>query len=339
MALATVTKLDTGITLGNKIDSQIDRTIVMEFIRVTEAAARSAISFMGQGDKNAVDGAAVEAMRNAMNNLDINGTIVIGEGEKDEAPMLYIGEEVGSSEGQQYGVKLDIAVDPVDGTTLASKGRDGAIAVLAAAEKGHFLNIPDVHYMDKIAVGPGMDINAYNFDMSAGEIVKVAAKQKGVHPSDIVVCMLDRERNIPLMQSVVEAGGRMKLISDGDVAGSIDAAMEDTGVDILIGVGGAPEGVITAAALKCLGGDMIGKLVFKDEEMREKTRARGITDLDKIFTMEDLAKGEVLFCATGVTNGAMLDGVHRVNGGETTHSVVMRSRTKTVRYIEAFHRD
>jgi fructose-1,6-bisphosphatase II / sedoheptulose-1,7-bisphosphatase len=338
MNLTSVTKLNTNMKLGTKIESQIDRTMVLEFTRVTEAAARAAISYMGQGDKNAVDGAAVEAMRNALNSLDIKGTVVIGEGEKDEAPMLYIGEDVGTIEGREYGAEFDIAVDPVDGTTLASKGRDGAIAVLAAAEKGNFLNIPDVHYMDKIAVGPEMDINAYNFDMSAGEMVKIAAKQKGVQPSDIVVCMLDRPRNESLMKSVVEAGGRMKLISDGDVAGSIDAAMEETGVDILIGRGGAPEGVITAAALKCLGGDMIGKLYFNDDEMRQKTLDRGIKDLDKVFTMEDLAKGEVLFCATGVTNGAMLDGVHRVAGGETTHSVVMRSRTETIRYIEAFHR-
>jgi fructose-1,6-bisphosphatase II / sedoheptulose-1,7-bisphosphatase len=337
MSSATVTPLNFETTLGTKIDSQIDRTMVMEFTRVTEAAARAAIAYMGQGDKNAVDGAAVQAMRNALNCLDINGTVVIGEGEKDEAPMLYIGEEVGTKEGKEYGAKLDIAVDPVDGTTLASKGRDGAIAVLAAAERGNFLNIPDVHYMEKIAVGPDMDINAYNFDMTAGDMVRTAAKQKGVKTSDIVVCMLDRPRHTELMKSVVEAGGRMKLISDGDVAGSIDAAMPDTGVDILIGIGGAPEGVISAAALKCLGGNMIGKLQFENDEMRAKTVEKGI-DPEQVFTMEDLAKGEVVFCATGVTNGAMLDGVTRVTGGETTHSIVMRSRTQTIRYIEAFHK-
>lgn len=322
------------VKLGERVESHIDRTMALEFTRVTEAAARAAISYMGQGDKNAVDGAAVEAMRTALNNLEIDGIVVIGEGEKDEAPMLYIDERVGTKRGP----KLDIAVDPVDGTTLASKGREGALAVLAAAERGCFLSIPDVHYMDKIAIGPGMDINAFDFDMSAGEMVKIAAKQKGVKPEDIVVCMLDRERNQPLMASVVAAGGRMKLITDGDVAGSIDAAMDGTGVDMLLGIGGAPEGVVSAAALKCLGGDMIGKLQFKTDEMRQKTIDRGVKDPDKIFTMEDLAAGEVLFAATGVTNGGMLDGVHRVKGGETTHSVVMRSRTGTIRYIEAFHK-
>lgn len=320
--------------LGVRAEADINRTVVLELVRATEAAARSAVVKLGQQDKNALDGMAVDAMRRALNTTDIQARVALGEGEKDEAPMLYSGEEVGTGQGPL----LELAIDPVDGTTLASKGRDGAISVLAAAQPGSFLNAPDVHYMDKLAVGPGVDIRQLNLDMPADDIVRNIARQKDVRPQDVVVCMLDRERNAQLMAGVRKAGARMKLITDGDIAGAISTALPDAGVDVLMGAGGVPEGVIAAAALKCLGGDIIGRLKFTHPDMLEKTKARGLKNAEDVFTMEHMAAGETLFVATGVTDGNMLRGIRRKGAYELSHSMVMRSRTQTLRYIEAWHK-
>lgn len=316
----------------------LDRMLALDLVRVTEAAARAGVKFMGRGDKNAVDGAAVDAMREALNQVDIHGTVVIGEGEKDEAPMLYEGEVVGSEAGKTHGPKVDIAVDPVDGTTITANGGENAIAVIAVAEEGCFLKAPDAWYMEKLAVGPEMDISKFNLDMSAGEIVREAANQKGVKADEIVVCMLNRSRHEQLMKEVREAGARIKLISDGDVAGAIACCMDDSGVDILMGQGGSPEGVIAAAALKCLGGNILGRLKFNNEDAKIKAKAEGVSDPNKTYTTEDMAKGDVVFVATGVTDGTMLKGINRTKGGEMSHSIIMRSKTGTVRSVETFHR-
>ena len=322
-----------------KIPAKISRTIAIELVRVTEVAARAAVRHMGHGDKNALDGAAVAAMRDMLNTMDINGVIVIGEGEKDKAPMLFEGEEVGSSTGRLYGLKLDLAVDPVDGTTLAANGRSGAISVLAAAEEGQFLEAPEAWYMYKIAVGPNFDITQFDIDMKAEDLIWEAARQKGVAPEDITVCVLDRPRHQELIDGIRTAGARLKLISDGDVAGAIATCMPETGVDLLVGQGGSPEGVTTAAALKCLGGDIIGRLVFNDEAALQSAKTYGVHDPDHVYTMEEMAAGEVMFAATGVTSGSFLKGVTKVPGGEKSYSVVMRSKTGTVRWVETFHRE
>jgi len=309
----------------------LDRNLALELVRVTEAAALSASLLMGRGDEKAADQAAVDAMRNALNALAIDGTVVIGEGERDEAPMLYIGEKVGAG-----GPAMDIALDPLEGTTITAKGGPNALAVVALAEKGGFLNAPDV-YMDKIAVGGGLPENVVDLDATPAENLKALAKVKGVDVSDVVACILDRPRHEELIARVREAGARIMLISDGDVSGVIATAEPGSGVDIYMGSGGAPEGVLAAAALRCLGGFIQGRLLFRNGD--EKTRAAkwGVQDLSRKYAMTDMASGDVMFAATGVTDGAMLKGVRRFAGGAHTHSVIMRSKTGTVRRIEAAH--
>jgi fructose-1,6-bisphosphatase II / sedoheptulose-1,7-bisphosphatase len=311
-----------------------DRNLAMEAVRVTEAAALACSRWMGQGDEKAADRAAVNAMREALNGLTIDGTVVIGEGERDKAPMLYIGEKVGSS-----GVgrpQVDIALDPLEGTTICAKGGVNAMAVMAMAEKGGFLHAPDV-YMQKIAVGGGLPNNLIDIDAAPATNLKNLAKAKKCEISDLVVCILERDRHKELIAKVRSAGARIKLILDGDVAGVIATAMPEAGIDIYIGTGGAPEGVLAAAALRSIGGQMQGRLLFSKEEERTRAKRMGITSLNRVYQLEDLAKGDVMFAATGVTDGSMLRGVRRFPGGAITHSIVMRSKTGTVRYIEAHH--
>ena len=308
-----------------------DRNLALELVRVTEAAALAASRWMGRGKKNDADGAAVEAMRAAFDHVAIDGTVVIGEGEMDEAPMLYIGEKVGAG-----GPAMDIAVDPLEGTTLTAKGGPNALAVLALAEHGNFLHAPDI-YMDKIAVGGGLPEGVVDLDATPAENLRNLARAKKLDVSDLVVCILDRDRHAEMIAGCREAGARIMLISDGDVAGVIAAAMHDSGVDMYLGWGGAPEGVLSAAALRCIGGQMQGRLIYEDEQQRERARGMGITDPDKKFTIEEMAKGNVMFAATGVTSGPMLRGVRRVGHSAVTHSMVMRSKSGTVRYVEAHH--
>jgi len=310
----------------------MDRNLALELVRVTEAAALCASLLMGRGDEKAADQAAVDAMRNALNNLNIKGTVVIGEGERDEAPMLYIGEQVGSGEGPE----LDIALDPLEGTTITAKGGPNALAVVAMAEKGGFLHAPDV-YMDKIAVGANLPDNVVDLDEKPQKNLKELAKAKGVHVEDIVACILDRPRHEELIAYVREAGARIMLIPDGDVSGVMATAEMDTGVDIYLGTGGAPEGVLAAAALRSIGGFMQGRLLFRNDAEKARAARWGITDLNRKYALEDLAHGDVMFAATGVTDGASLRGVRRFSGGAHTHSIIMRSKTGTVRKIEATH--
>jgi fructose-1,6-bisphosphatase II / sedoheptulose-1,7-bisphosphatase len=309
-----------------------DRNLAMEAVRVTEAAALSASLLVGRGDEKQADQVAVNAMRRALNALDIDGTVVIGEGERDEAPMLYIGEKVGTGKGQ----KVDIALDPLEGTTITATGGSNALAVVAMAESGGFLHAPDV-YMDKIAVGDGLPDHLIDLDASVAENLRNLARAKKADLSDLQVCILDRPRHQELIAKVRETGARITLITDGDVSGVIATTQPDSGIDIYIGIGGAPEGVLAAAALQCIGGQMQGRLVFRNDD--EKTRAAriGITDLKRKYGLSDLAHGDVMFAATGVTNGAMLRGVRRFSGGAVTHSVVMRSKSGTLRNIEAHH--
>ncbi|HUN51861.1 MAG TPA: class II fructose-bisphosphatase, partial [Candidatus Sulfotelmatobacter sp.] len=305
----------------------------LEAVRVTEAAALSASRLMGRGDEKAADQAAVDAMRQALNGLAIDGTVVIGEGERDEAPMLYIGEKVGTGKGS----KIDIALDPLEGTTLTAKGGPNAMAVLAFAEAGNFLNAPDV-YMDKIAVGADLPRDLIDLDAKPEENLKALAKAKKVAVGDLVACILDRPRHTDLIAAVRAAGARVKLISDGDVAGVIATTDPATGIDIYMGAGGAPEGVLAAAALRSTGGQMQGRLLFRNDDERGRAHRLKITDLNRKYSLTDLAAGDVIFTATGVTDGSMLEGVHRTPGGISTHSIVMRSRTGTVRWIKASHR-
>jgi len=309
----------------------MDRNLALEVVRVTEAAALSASMLMGRGDEKAADQAAVDAMRRALNGLAIEGTVVIGEGERDEAPMLFIGEKVGSG-----GPKVDIALDPLEGTTITAKGGHNALAVVAMAAEGGFLNAPDV-YMDKIAVGVGLPEGVVDLDEKPEQNLRALAKAKKVEVSDIVVCILDRPRHAELIARVRSAGARIMLISDGDVSGVIATSREDSGVDIYLGSGGAPEGVLAAAALRCIGGQMQGRLLFRNDDERARAKKWGIADLNRKYGILDMAKGDVMFAATGVTDGAMLRGVRRFRGGATTHSMVMRSKTGTVRIIEAHH--
>lgn len=309
----------------------LDRNLALELVRVTEAAALSASLLMGRGDEKAADQAAVDAMRNALNALAIDGTVVIGEGERDEAPMLYIGEKVGAG-----GPAMDIALDPLEGTTITAKGGPNALAVVALAEKGGFLNAPDV-YMNKIAIGGGLPEGVVDLDATPAENLKALAKIKGVDVSDIVACILDRPRHEELIARVREAGARIMLISDGDVSGVIATSEPGSGVDIYMGSGGAPEGVLAAAALRCLGGFIQGRLLFRNEDEKLRAAKWGVQDLSRKYGMDDMAKGDVMFAATGVTDGAMLKGVRRFAGGAHTHSVIMRSKTGTVRRIEATH--
>ena len=308
----------------------MDRNLALEAVRVTEAAALSASRLMGRGDEKAADQAAVDAMRQALNSLAIEGTVVIGEGERDEAPMLYIGEKVGSG-----GPRIDIALDPLEGTTITAKGGANALAVIAMAEAGGFLNAPDV-YMDKIAIGGGLG-EVVDLDEPPVKNLKNLARAKAVEVSDLVVCILDRPRHSELIAKVREAGARIMLISDGDVSGVIATSRPQSGVDIYMGSGGAPEGVLAAAALRCIGGHMQGRLLFRNDDERGRAQRFGIKDFARKYQLLDLAKGDVMFAATGVTSGTMLQGVRRFAGGAVTHSMVMRSKTGTVRMIEAEH--
>jgi len=312
--------------------SGMDRNLALEAVRVTEAAALSASRLMGRGDEKAADQAAVDAMRKALNSLSIEGTVVIGEGERDEAPMLYIGEEVGLGTGP----KIDIALDPLEGTTITAKGGQNALAVIAMAEEGGFLNAPDV-YMDKIAIGAGLPKDLVDLDQTPADNLKALAKAKKVDVEDIVACILDRPRHADLIGAVRSSGARIQLISDGDVSGVIATTLPESGVDIYIGSGGAPEGVLAAAALRSIGGQMQGRLLFRNDDERARATKWGIEDFDRKYNLLDLASGDVMFAATGVTDGSMLRGVRRFSGGAMTHSIVMRSRTGTVRMIEAKH--
>jgi fructose-1,6-bisphosphatase II / sedoheptulose-1,7-bisphosphatase len=310
----------------------LDRAFALEAVRVTEAAAMAAATQIGRGDEHAADQAAVEAMRAAFNQLPINGTVVIGEGERDEAPMLYIGEKVGAG-----GIEVDIALDPLEGTTLAAKALPNALAVMAMAEPGTLLNAPDT-YMDKIAIGGGYPEGTIDLDADPAENVVALAKAKGVKPDGITACILDRPRHANIVESVRAAGAAVRLITDGDVAGVIATSDPTTGIDIYLGQGGAPEGVLAAAALRCVGGQIQTRLVFTKEEERARAARLGITDFNRKYSLMDLASGDVVFAATGVTDGSMLRGVHRQIGYMTTESVVMRSATGTVRWIRARHR-
>ena len=309
----------------------LDRSLVLDAVRVTEIAAIAAWKLVGRGDEKAADQAAVDAMRTALNDLDLDGEIVIGEGERDEAPMLYIGEKVGAG-----GPKIDIALDPLEGTTITAKGLPNALAVIAMAEHGGFLNAPDV-YMDKIAVGGGLPEGVVDLDKKPAQNLADLAKAKKVDVADLVVCILDRPRHADLITKVREAGARIMLIGDGDVSGVIATSTGDSGIDIYMGSGGAPEGVLAAAALRAIGGQMQGRLLFRNDDEKARARKWGITDLNRKYSMTDMAKGDVMFAATGVTDGAFLRGVKFFGGGASTSSVVMRSRSGTVRYIEATH--
>jgi len=311
---------------------KMDRNLALEVVRVTEAAALAASRQMGRGDERMADQVAVDAMRNALNSLDIAGTVVIGEGERDEAPMLFIGEEVGTGKGP----KIDIALDPLEGTTITAKGLTNSLAVIAMAEHDGFLNSPDV-YMDKIAVGGGLPEGIVDIDNEPAKNLENVAKAKGLDVKDIVACILDRPRHEDLIKKVRDAGARIMLITDGDVSGVMATSEEASGVDIYIGSGGAPEGVLAAAALRCIGGQMQGRLMFRNDDERGRAERCGITDFDRKYELLDLASGDVMFAATGVTNGTMLNGVRRFSGGAKTHSLVMRSKSGTVRYIEAEH--
>ena len=312
--------------------SKMDRNLALEAVRVTEAAAIAASRLMGRGDEKSADQAAVDAMRNALNSLSMRGTVRIGEGERDEAPMLYIGEEVGTGDGP----KIDIALDPLEGTTITAKGGPNALAVIAMAEEGGFLNAPDT-YMDKIAIGHGLPENTVDLDETIENNLKNLAKAKDVEVGELVACVLDRPRHEEIIAKCREAGARIMLIGDGDVSGVIATSTEEAGVDLYIGTGGAPEGVLAAAALRCIGGQMQGRLVFRNDDEKARATRLGIQDFSKKYNLNELAGGETMFAATGVTMGTMLRGVRRFKGGAMTHSLIMRSKSGTVRYIEAKH--
>ena len=314
-----------------RLEDVSDRNLALELVRVTEAAAIAASRWIGRGKKNEADGAAVEAMRKAFDTVAIDGTVVIGEGEMDEAPMLYIGEKVG-----QGGPAMDIAVDPLEGTSITAKGGSNAIATVALAEQGYFLHAPDI-YMEKIAVGGGLPDDVVALDAPVAENLKNLAMAKRVDISELMVCMLDRDRHAEMIAKIREAGARIMLIGDGDVAGVIAASQASAGIDMYLGSGGAPEGVLAAAALRCIGGQMQGKLLFENQEQIDRARTMGITDPNRIYTITEMAKGDVMFAATGVTSGPMLRGVHRAGFSAVTHSIVMRSKSGTVRYVEAHH--
>lgn len=312
---------------------KLDRVLVLELVRVTESAAIAASTMVGMGDEKAADAAAVEAMRAALNTLPMEGRVVIGEGERDEAPMLYIGEKVGTGKGP----KIDIALDPLEGTTITAKASANALAVVAMAGKGNLLYAPDT-YMEKIAIGGGFERGLVDLDREPRDNVIALAKAKGVEPSEIMACVLDRPRHDEIVRQLRDLGCRIQLIGDGDVAGAMSTAMPDTGVDIYIGVGGAPEGVLAAAALQCLGGQFQGRLVFRNDDEIGRARRIGIEDLDRKYEIEDLASGDVIFSATGVTDGSMLRGVRRSKyGGYQTQTVVMRSTTRTIRWVKTDH--
>jgi fructose-1,6-bisphosphatase II / sedoheptulose-1,7-bisphosphatase len=317
-----------------KSSQTLERVLALEIVRVTERAAVSAARLRGRGNEKAADQAAVDAMRRELNRLAIDGTVVIGEGERDEAPMLFIGEHVGARNGP----KVDIAVDPLEGTTLCAKNMPGAIATMAIAESGTLLNAPDV-YMEKIAIGPGFKAGVVDLDLPPGENIVALAKAKGVRPEEITALVLDRPRHADLIAAVRNAGAAVRLITDGDVAGVIHTAEpEATGIDIYLGIGGAPEGVLAAAALRSIGGQMQGRLVLDTEEKRERAKKMGIKDPRKKYDMAEMVKGDCVFSATGVTDGSMLRGVRFKDDIIETETVVMRSATGTVRWIRAEHR-
>lgn len=311
----------------------MDRNLALEVVRVTEAAALSAARLMGRGEKDAADQAAVTAMRNAFESVNIRGSVVIGEGERDEAPMLYIGESVGS--GGVNDPAVDIAVDPLEGTNLCAYGRPNALSVIALAQQGNLLHAPDI-YMSKIAVGPKAK-GVISLEKSPTENLNSIAAAKGVYVEDLTAVILERDRHLDLIAEVRKAGARVQLISDGDVSAAISTCVEESGVDVLFGIGGAPEGVLAAAALRCVGGDMRARLVARNESDVERCKAMGIEDIDKIWRLEELAKGDVMFAATGVTAGDILKGVRYFRGGAKTHSLVMRSKSGTSRFVETEH--
>ena len=313
----------------------LDRALVLEVTRVTEAAAIAAARLRGRGAEKAADKAAVDAMRSELTRLRINGTVVIGEGEMDEAPMLYIGEKVGSGEGPE----VDIAVDPPEGTTICAKAMPNALAVLAMSEAGGLLHAPDM-YMNKIAIGPGYAAGLVDLDASPADNINALAKAKGVPVSEITACILDRPRHAELIAAVREAGAAVQLIPDGDIAGVIwTTDPDETGIDIYLGSGGAPEGVLAAAALRCIGGQIQGRLLPANDGERARAASMGIADINKKFTIEDLSSGDVIFAATGVTDGSLLEGVKLLRGGKmTTNSVVMRASSGTVRWVKGEHR-
>lgn len=312
----------------------MDRNLALEFVRITEAAALASARLLGRGDEKQADQAAVDAMRKAFDSVDIDGTVVIGEGERDEAPMLYIGEQVGRRRPDSPAI--DIALDPLEGTTICANGGVGAISVIAVAERGHFLHAPDT-YMEKIACGP-QAFGRISLELSPEENIRRVAEALRKNIEDMIVVILDRPRHKELIQAVRKIGARIRLIGDGDVSAGIAPCWEDSGIDLLMGIGGAPEGVITAAGQKCLGGDFQGRLKFRNDGERERAIKMGIKEPDRIFGRDELAKGSVMFCATGITDGPLLKGVHTLPGNRgTTHSIVMRSATGTVRRIEAEH--
>ncbi len=319
-----------------KASSTLDRVLVLEMVRVTEAAAVAASKLVGRGDEKAADAAAVEAMRAALNELPMDGTVVIGEGERDEAPMLYIGEKVGSAQGT--GPRIDIALDPLEGTTITAQAGPNSLAVLAIAEEGGLLNAPDV-YMEKLAVGPGYPDDIVSLDRTPSENVAAIAAAKGVAADEVIVCVLDRPRHEKLIAELRALGCGIVLIPDGDVAGVIATTNPETTIDLYMGSGGAPEGVLAAAALRCVGGQFQGRLLFRNEDERARARKWGISDLDRIYKLEDLAKGDVIFAATGVTDGSLLKGVkRRKDGTMTTDTVVMRASSGTIRWVKGEHR-
>jgi len=310
---------------------ELNRQLVLEVVRVTEAGAIAASKWNGRGDEKSADAAAVEAMRTAFNKLQIEGTVVIGEGERDEAPMLYIGEKVGAG-----GPKVDIALDPLEGTTICAKAMPNSLAVLAISAEGGLLNAPDV-YMDKIAVGGGLPDGVIDLDKSPTENVKAVAEAKGKAVNDIMVCVLDRPRHAEIIKELRQLGCGVALIGDGDIAGVIATTDPKTGIDMYMGSGGAPEGVLASAALRCIGGQMQGRLLFRNDDERARARKWGIEDLNRKYTMEEMASGDVIFAATGVTDGSMLNGVHITSRGIETDTITMRSKTKTIRRVQAIH--
>jgi len=323
------------MTLAQTLSTGLDRVLTMELVRVTERAAVAAARLRGRGDEKAADQVAVDAMRQELNRLAIRGTVVIGEGERDEAPMLYIGEEVGTGKGPA----VDIALDPLEGTTICAKNLPNALAVVALAEKGSLLNAPDV-YMDKIAVGPGYAADIIDIDAPPADNIAAVARAKGVRVAEVTACILDRPRHARLIEAVRATGAAIRLIGDGDVAGVIHTTDPDeTGIDIYLGTGGAPEGVLAAAALRCTGGQMQGRLILDSQEKVERAARMGVDDPRRVYRAEDMARGDVLFAATGVTDGNMLAGVKFGRTFITTHTIVLRSSSRTVREIKARHQD
>ncbi len=314
-------------------DEILDRVLTLELVRVTERAAVAASYLVGRGNEKDADQAAVDAMRKELNQLDIDGEVVIGEGERDEAPMLFIGEKVGSGKGP----KVDIALDPLEGTTLTAKGQADALTTIAMAEKGSLLNAPDV-YMQKIAIGPGYPDNLISLEEDPEKNVTELSKSLNKPIEQITVCVLDRPRHDNLIESLRTIGAKVRLIQDGDIAGVIHTTEKSTGIDMYMGIGGAPEGVLAAAALRCIGGQMQTKLVLEDQEKKDRAARLGITDLDKIYNLDDMVTGDALFAATGVTNGSLLSGIE-INSGIWTHTIVMRSSSKTIRWITAHHQN